>query len=102
MRTKLCLLLLLHLVVALPLRAQVWAPATKVDPAPKPPGFSGMARLDASSFLVVHDVKSPSTEPRLSVLSVGFGRAPYVTPVVFDWGPIDPPNDLESICPIPG
>jgi len=83
--------------------AQIWEPPTKVEAVPKPPGFSGMVKFDPSSFLVVHDAKDPSNDPRVSVLSVGFGRAPYVSPVSIDWRAAGAePNDLEAICAIPG
>jgi hypothetical protein len=68
-----------------------------------PPGFSGMTRFDADSFLVVHDVKSGRDNSRISLISISADHAPVLRPIVVDdWmDPEGPANDLESVCAIP-
>jgi hypothetical protein len=63
-------------------------------------GYSGLVRIDESTFLVVHDTKDKSKEPRLGTLTVQRGSSPLYFPVEVDWGP-EPPNDLEGVCSVP-
>ncbi len=66
--------------------------------------FSGIARFDQSSFVVVHDAKvgKDDDQPRVSILSVA-GKRPTLTTVKVKWGEgREPSNDLEAVCPVPG
>lgn len=61
--------------------------------------YSGLARLDDTSFVVVHDAKGSQRIPRLGVVHMRDGIPIYVS---IPWQAPTPPSDLESICPIPG
>lgn len=71
------------------------------SPAATPIGYSGMARIDQATFVVVHDTKARYAGARLGTLTVLPKKAPAYTPVEVDWGP-DPANDLEAIYALPG
>src|SRR5436190_1502707 len=76
---------------------------TPRPPAARPLGYSGMARFGQAAFLVVHDSKVPSHDPRVSVLKVGTPETgPSLSKVEADWGTNEPANDLESACAVPG
>jgi hypothetical protein len=66
-----------------------------------PIGYSGLARINQSTFLVAHDTKSESGEARLGTLLVQPGSTPLYVPLKVDWG-ADPPNDFEAVSAVPG
>jgi hypothetical protein len=61
-----------------------------------------MARVEAGTYLVVHDTKAGRPGPRLGWLRAG--PPPRYRPLeVPDWGdPDGPASDLEAVCAIPG
>jgi hypothetical protein len=78
--------------------------------------LSGVAWLEAETFVVVHDGKNDAAEvdrPRVSLLFLPADVATppelarkaadgiYFLDLAVDWG-VEPPNDLESIARIPG
>jgi hypothetical protein len=64
-------------------------------------GFSGVAPFGAS-MLVVHDAKFDANQPRLGVLELpAIGPVRYRAVSVVDWRERIP-DDLESLCTIPG
>lgn len=78
------------------------------------PAISGIARVDASRYLVVHDVKSASaraageaeqedTPPwRCGLMTFVEGGTPRYEPLhVLEHGPIQG-NDIEAVTPVPG
>ena len=67
-----------------------------------PIGYSGLARIDQSTFLVAHDIKAESGEARLGTLHVQPGSTPLYVPLKVDWGAEPPPNDFEAVCDVPG
>jgi hypothetical protein len=66
-----------------------------------PIGYSGLASIDKSTFLVVHDTKADCAEPRLGTLTVHAGETPLYAPLKVNWG-AEPPNDFEAACSVPG
>ena len=75
----------------------------KADPMAISNGFSGLAQVDATSFLAVHDNLVYEDGRRLTLIRVEAGVAPTFSQVTVDnW--VDPggqSSDLESICAIP-
>ncbi|WP_229529056.1 hypothetical protein [Planctobacterium marinum] len=67
-------------------------------------GFSGMARINADSFLVVTDKKGYQQGDRLGVLKTRTDAIPEFTAIsIADWKHSDgQASDLESVCQIPG
>lgn len=88
--------------------AVVEAPSVvKTPPVARPSlagGISGLAAIDANSYLVVHDALSFEDDPRLSVMTVSEGSGAVSEPLaVDDWrDPDGRPSDLESVCMVPG
>lgn len=80
------------------------APISVEDLPAKLLGYSGMARLDSATYVVVHDTKAHKDGPRLGLLRIAEGVAPEYQPVaVADWGhPEGRASDLESACALPG
>lgn len=70
---------------------------------PSIPGMSGLALLDDSTYLVIHDGHGPA-EPRAAILELQSAAAPaYLALEIRDERlPGGPLNDLESIAAIPG
>ena len=73
------------------------------DPVANRNGFSGLAQVDGSAFLAVHDELVYEDGSRLTLIRMDTGMAPTFSPVrVDDWtDPDGPSSDLESICAIP-
>lgn len=72
-----------------------------IPPDPPPPGYSGMAQLGASSYVVVHDTKSGAKD-RLGWIEVTANAGARYSPITVEsWPEDDVPADLESICAIP-
>lgn len=75
-------------------------------PAPVPmPDVSGLAWVEGTTFLVVHDAKTPDEDerPRVGLVTLMPGAAPTWTPLDVDWSEFGPPShDLESAARIPG
>ena len=67
------------------------------------PSISGMVKVAANQFLVVHDGKRPN-EPRLGVIDVEEKKGLGYREISIDKWPSNekPPNDVEGICAIPG
>ncbi|MDN5370741.1 MAG: hypothetical protein PWP74_2049 [Shewanella sp.] len=67
-------------------------------------GFSGMAQMDANSYLVVQDKKVDEPGSRLGVLQVKPDGVLNYTPLtISDWKDQDgQSSDLESVCHLPG
>jgi hypothetical protein len=64
------------------------------------PAISGMVKVGADEFLVIHDTKSP-LEPRLGVIYVRKDGPKYQEVGISNWPTNEePPNDLEGICRI--
>lgn len=65
-------------------------------------GFSGLAQLDESTYLAVHDELAYEDGSRLSLIRMEAGTAPAISTVRIDnW--LDPDgqsSDLESVCAI--
>lgn len=80
------------------------APALAADPPPgalqRVEGFSGMVKTGKGQYLVVHDLKVKSTEPRLGWLKIVKEGTYYQPVAVADWKG-DRANDLEGICRLP-
>lgn len=78
--------------------------ANPPQPNTCPNGFSGMAGIDETRYLVVHDIKAHREGVRLSVIGTGNERNITIDPVtVADWKHADGrASDLESVCKIPG
>jgi hypothetical protein len=74
-----------------------------ITPAPfSPPiGYSGLVQIEKSTFLVVHDTKAKIPGPRLGTILVQPGKAPVYVPINVRWA-AEPPNDVESVCSVPG
>ncbi|HEX2252659.1 MAG TPA: hypothetical protein VHQ65_05280 [Thermoanaerobaculia bacterium] len=70
--------------------------------AAAPAGYSGMARVGPSEYVVVFDRKADDPGPRLALLAVGTEGRLSQRPVTVDGWPDDPPSDLESVCLLPG
>ncbi len=70
---------------------------------PNSNGFSGLAQVDGSTFLAVHDELVYEDGGRLTLIRLEADMAPTFSPVgVDDWtDPSGPSSDLESICAIP-
>ncbi|MDP8257091.1 MAG: hypothetical protein P9M14_15195 [Candidatus Alcyoniella australis] len=70
------------------------------------PGISGMAILDEHSLLVVYDTKNKpknADKPRVAALTIDRKGRPELRDVRLTWpASAALPNDLESICPVPG
>jgi hypothetical protein len=66
-------------------------------------GFSGMARIDETHYLAVHDDKSFETGSRISVIQVVADQNVIVTPLrPTKWEHNDGrSSDLEGVCAIP-
>ena len=66
-------------------------------------GFSGLAQVDESTYLAVHDDLVYEDGHRLTLIRLKAGMAPTSTPVtVNNWmDPDGPSSDLESLCAIP-
>ncbi len=66
-------------------------------------GYSGMAKLGANRYLVVHDTKAHRDDARIGIVTVGGENGPLYRPLaVRDW--LDPDgrsSDLESACVLP-
>ncbi len=77
------------------------APIEKVPYASN--GFSGMARIDDTHYLAVHDEKSHESGARISVIEVSSGQNVRVTAVEpATWKHRDgQSSDLEGVCSIP-
>lgn len=78
-------------------------PAGGRDPAPMP-DVSGLAWVAETTFLVVHDAKTPEEDdrPRVSLVTLAPDAAPAWVPLDVDWPETGPPShDLESIARIP-
>ncbi len=78
-------------------------PAGEHDPVPMP-DVSGLAWVAKTTFLVVHDAKTPDEDdrPRVSLVTLVPGAAPAWTPLDVDWPRTGPPShDLESVARIP-
>ncbi|QUN07250.1 hypothetical protein KDN34_07450 [Shewanella yunxiaonensis] len=67
-------------------------------------GFSGMAQIDANSYLVVQDKKVFEQGDRLGILQVqAEGQFSYTPLSINDWKDNDgQSSDLESVCHLPG
>lgn len=63
-------------------------------------GFSGMVKTGKNQYLVVHDIKSKSEDPRLGRLVIAKEGTYYQPIAVADWKG-DRANDLESVCRLP-
>lgn len=78
--------------------------AFAADPPPgsleRVEGFSGMVKTGKGQYLVVHDMKMKSTEPRLGWLTIVKDGTYYQPVAVADWKG-DRANDLEGICKLP-
>jgi hypothetical protein len=65
-------------------------------------GSSGMEQISDSSYIVVYDLKSHKQGARLGLITIG-EESMSVLPIVIDvWDEEGLPNDLESICAVPG
>ena len=65
-------------------------------------GSSGMEQISDSSYLVVYDLKSHKDGIRLGLIMLT-DEVIEVYPIVINgWGEEGTPNDLESICGVPG
>ena len=65
-------------------------------------GSSGMEQISDSAYLVVYDLKSHKQGVRLGLISVTEESISVVPIVINAWDEEGLPNDLESICAIPG
>ncbi|MCA9731669.1 hypothetical protein KC799_06050 [candidate division KSB1 bacterium] len=67
-------------------------------------GFSGMANIDSTRFLAVHDEKNYQNGPRVSVIITKKDSNITVLPVeIKDWRHAEGrSSDLEAVCSIPG
>ncbi len=67
-------------------------------------GYSGMAQINTDTYIVVHDAKSYEEGARLGIICLRKNNVPqYVQLKVDEWKHKDgQPNDLESICRLPG
>lgn len=78
--------------------------AFAADPPPgsleRVEGFSGMVKTGKGQYLVVHDMKMKSTEPRLGWLTIVKDGTYYQPVAVADWKG-DRANDLEGVCQLP-
>jgi hypothetical protein len=64
------------------------------------PGISGMVKVAANRFLVVHDTKGP-VGPWLGAIDIEKDGHRYREIAIHDWPSSEaPPNDLEGICAI--
>jgi len=63
-------------------------------------GYSGMARIDADTFVVAHDAKTGQSGPRLGIVHHALQAKPVYQSLRWDGAVL--PSDLESICAIPG
>lgn len=72
------------------------------EPPAEVPGYSGMAQLGPSSYLVVHDTKRGREGPRLGRVEVTNDGTSYAPIRIVDWPDDGPPSDLESACEISG
>ena len=84
---------------------QQTAPTAEVaaDAPPTGSGFSGLAQVNDSTYLAVHNKWYYEDGHRLTIIRMEAGSAPTFDPVeVDDWLDSDgPASDLESICAIP-
>ncbi len=66
-------------------------------------GFSGLAQVDESRYLAVHDDLIFEDGSRLTLIRMGDAGVPTLAPVaVDDWVDFEGrPSDLESVCAIP-
>jgi hypothetical protein len=65
------------------------------------PGISGMVKVAANQYLVIHDAKGPRGA-RLGIIYVQADGAWYQEIGIPNWPSNEPlPNDLEGICAIP-
>lgn len=73
------------------------------SPLNAPLGYSGMAKIDSHTYIVVHDKKVYEDGNRLGILRIQQDNNPEYIPIkVDDWKHDDgQSNDLESICVIP-
>lgn len=64
-------------------------------------GYSGMAQLDPTTYLVAHDVKSAA--PRFGLLHVAGNAPPQYEPLdTADWpSPEHRASDVEAVCALP-
>ena len=78
-------------------------PAADVTSQPPAAGISGMAQIDANSWLVVHDALSFENGPRMSIITLSADSAPVFHPVTVDsWPDADGrASDLEALSPVP-
>lgn len=74
----------------------------QIDPSKSGGGSSGMEQIGAQSYLVVYDFKSHNSATRIGFLKVNDASLEVLPIAVSSWGDGGIPNDLESICAIPG
>jgi len=76
---------------------------SKRDDGPGLRDVSGLAHYHGNLFLVVHDTDRESDRPRIGALAVKKKSPPAYRPLDVDWTRVGGvPDDLESMCPIPG
>ena len=67
------------------------------------PGISGMQKIEANKFLVIHDAKGGADKARLGVLQITSEGPVYKRFELTPWpSDQDLPNDIEGVCAIPG
>ena len=75
---------------------------------PRSSGFvlheaSGLAHYQENLFVVVHDTDRRPTSPRLGIVAMKKKSQPKYRPLDVDWTRVGRvPDDLESICSVPG
>ena len=76
---------------------------SSADTIAPPNGFSGLAQVDGSSFLAVHDHLVCEDGSRLTLINVRSDMAPtYFQITIQDWIHTDgQSSDLEAICALP-
>ena len=79
------------------------ARAVQMETAANRNGFSGLAQVDESTYLAVHDELIFEDGRRLTVIRMGDAGFPTYAPVGVDgWVDSDGrPSDLESVCAVP-
>ena len=74
----------------------------QIDPKKLSGGSSGMEQINDTSYLVVYDLKMHKNGVRLALITVS-EEALDIHPIeIKSWGTEGNPNDLESICAVPG
>ncbi len=74
----------------------------QIDPKKLSGGSSGMEQITDTSYLVVYDLKMHNNGIRLGLITVAEDALNVYPIEIKSWGKEGNPNDLESICAVPG